>query len=303
MNTIKRLLLALAALLAPASLAAQTTPAAAPVVTPAAVTAHPALWKVADADTTIYLFGTIHLLPKGIEWYSGPLAQAFESSGELVTEIPEYGAVETTGAVMKYGMLPPGQSLRAAMNKKEKGRFEAAMHQAGLPPAAFDRYRPWYAAVMLATLPLQRRGYDMQNGVEAQLSELANKAGRPRTGLETLEMQLGLFGAFNAKVQKAYLFDTIASLPSIDREVQKMVDSWAKGDAVALADQLNAEQDDPAMMKALLYDRNKAWAQWIKARLDKPGTVFVAVGAGHLGGKGSVQDVLAKAGIASTRVQ
>lgn len=299
MNPIKHLLLALAALFAPAALFAQSVPAPAP----ATAAARPALWKVADADTTIYLFGTIHLLPKGIEWYSGPLAQAFDSSKELVTEIPEYGDTDTAAAVMKYAMLPPTQSLRLMMSKKEKVRFEGALRQLGLPPAAFDRFRPWYAAVLMATLPLQKQGYDMQNGVEAQLSDLAKKAGRPRTGLETLDMQLGMFGAFAPKVQKGYLFDTIAALPTLQQDVQKMVDSWAKGDAMALADLLNAEQDDPAMMKALLYDRNKAWAQWIRTRLEKPGTVFIAVGAGHLGGKGSVQDVLAKSGVTSTRVQ
>lgn len=299
MTLIQRLFLLLAALLVPAQLTAQSAP---PAPT-AAAKVRPALWTVSDADTTIYLFGTIHLLPKGIDWYGGPVAEAFERSGELVTEIPEYGDTETAAAVMRFGMLPDKQSLRGNMTKKEKARYEAALRQVGLPPAAFDRFRPWYAAVMFATLPLQAKGFDMQNGVEAQLSERAKAAGRPRSGLETLDMQLGLFSAFNSKVQKRYLFDTIASMPEIEGEVQKMVDAWAKGDAIALADLLNAEQTDPAMIKALLYDRNANWAQWIKARLDKPGTVFLAVGAGHLGGKGSVQDYLAKGGITANRVQ
>lgn len=300
MILIQRLLILLAVLLAPVQLAAQSAPTAMPV---AATKARPALWTIADADTTIYLFGTIHLLPRGIDWYGGPVADAFERSGELVTEIPEYSDTETTAAVMRFAMLPDTQSLRGNMTKKEKARYEGALRQVGLPPAAFDRFRPWYAAVMFATLPLQAKGFEMQNGVEAQLSERAKAAARPRSGLETLDMQLGLFNGFNSKVQKRYLFETIASMPEIEQEVQKMVDAWARGDAIALADLLNAEQNDPAMIKALLYDRNAAWAQWIKARLDKPGTVFLAVGAGHLGGKGSVQDYLAKGGIAATRVQ
>lgn len=291
----------IAALLAPLQAAAQEAPPVPAAETP--IQAHPALWKVADADTTIYLFGTIHLLPKGIDWFSGPLADAFNSSGELVTEIGEYADTETAVAVMKHGMLPPGQSLRGGMSKREKAKYEAAMRQLGLPEAAFDRFRPWYAAVVMATLPLQRKGYDLQNGVEAQLAERNKALGHPRTGLETLDYQLGLFGTLNPKVQKRYLFEIIASLPTIDKDVQAMVSAWSKGDAAALAAQLNADQDDPAMVKALLYTRNKAWAQWLKARLDKPGTVFVAVGAGHLGGKGSVQDELAHAGISAARVQ
>jgi uncharacterized protein len=53
----------------------------------------------------------------------------------------------------------------------------------------------------------------------------------------------------------------------------------------------------------LLVRRNKAWAQWIRARLDQPGTAFIAVGAGHLGGEGSVQDQLKALGVESARVQ
>ncbi|MBS0483022.1 MAG: TraB/GumN family protein [Proteobacteria bacterium] len=281
----------------------QPAPLAPPAEAAPVTKAHPALWKVADSDTTIYLFGTIHLLPQGVDWFSGPLADAFASSSELVTEIPEYSDTETAMAVMKHAMLPPGQSLRAGMAPREKVKFNAAMRRLGLPESAFDRFRPWYAAVVMTTLPLQRQGYDLQNGVEAQLGARNAALNHPRTGLETLEYQLGLFDTLSPKVQKRYLSEVIDSLPSVDKEVRNMIAAWAKGDAAGLADLLNAEQDDPAMLKALLYDRNKAWAQWIKARLGKPGTVFIAVGAGHLGGKGSVQDELAKAGIAAARVQ
>lgn len=304
MTLLKRLSLPfalLAALLAPAPLAAQIAAPAAPAA--ATPPARPALWKVADEDTTVYLFGTIHLLPKGIEWYTGPLVPAFEGADELVTEIPHYADADTSAAVIKHGILPPGQSLRALMTKREKAKFAAAMAGLGLPGDAFDRFRPWYAAVVMATVPLQKGGYDLAHGVEAELAERGKALGRPRSGLETLDYQLGLFGGFPPKVQKRYLFEVIAALPTIDKDVQGMVQAWARGDAAALATMLNAEQDDPAMIKALLFDRNKAWARWIKARMARPGTVFIAVGAGHLGGKGSVQDELAAAGLTSARVQ
>ena len=82
-----------------------------------------------------------------------------------------------------------------------------------------------------------------------------------------------------------------------------MVDAWKRGDADSLARLMNEEEDEPELMERLLTNRNKAWADWVKARLDKPGTVFVAVGAGHLAGNGSVQEQLATRGIATTRVQ
>lgn len=296
--------LAAIALLGPASLAQQShhTPQAAQAV-PAPELAKPALWKISDADTTIYLFGTIHLLPQGIEWYHGPVATAFEQSSQLITEIPEVNEGETVALMLKHGTLPQEQSLRGLMSAEEKTKYEAAMTGLGLPPAAFDRYKPWFAAMALAILPLQRKGYALENGIESQLDKRNKSLGRSRIGLETLDFQLGIFNGFAPDVQKTYLFGVIDAMPNITQEIEKMVASWAKGDAEALALTLNAETDDPALYDALLTGRNRNWAAWIDQRLDQPGVVFVAVGAGHLGGKGSVQDFLDDKGIKTVRVQ
>lgn len=306
MRKIKALLAPLAALalLGPAATAQQSHHTPQPVeAIMAPALAKPALWKVSDADTTIYLFGTIHLLPEGIEWYHGPVATAFEQSSQLVTEIPEVNEGETVSLMLKHGTLQQGRTLRGMMFADQKTKYEAAMTGLGLPPAAFDRYKPWFAAMALAILPLQRKGYALENGIEAQLDKRNKALGRPRIGLETLDFQLGIFNGFSPEVQMAYLFGVIDALPSITQEIDKMVGSWSKGDAEALALTLNAESDDPALYEALLTGRNRTWAAWVDQRLDQPGTVFVAVGAGHLGGKGSVQDFLDDRGIKTVRVQ
>lgn len=296
--------LAALALLGPATQAQQSQPTPQSVVAvPVPTIAKPALWKIADKDTTIYLFGTIHLLPAGIEWYDGPLATAFEQSKELVTEIPETSDGQTMSLMLKYGMLPTGQTLRAQMSPEERTRYEGAMTGLGLPPGAFDRYKPWFAAVALAVLPLQKAGYSMENGIEKQLDKRNSALGRPRTGLETLEFQLGIFDGLTPEAQKTYLFSVIDALPTITTDIDKMVQAWAKGDVDALAATLNDETDDPALYEVLLVQRNKNWAKWIDNRMDQPGAVFIAVGAGHLGGKDSVQTLLAKGGIKVTRVQ
>ncbi|QEA17131.1 TraB/GumN family protein [Novosphingobium ginsenosidimutans] len=301
---IGRFLAPLALLLSTAAPAQQSLPTEQPVVAePVPAEVHPALWRVADEDTTIYLFGTIHLLPQGLNWFQGPLADAFAKADELVTEIPEIDPQTGQAVLLKRGILPAGQSLRDQMSPKQRTQFEKTLGNYGMPLAAFDRFKPWYAAVVLSTLPLQRKGYSLANGVEADLANRNLELKRPRIGLETLDYQLGLFDAFPAKVQRRYLFEVIAALPEIDKDVGEMVEAWRVGDAAKLATLMNADQDDPAMVKALLTNRNKAWAQWIKARLARPGVAFIAVGAGHLGGKGSVQDQLQALGVKSSRVQ
>ena len=75
-------------------------------------------------------------------------------------------------------------------------------------------------------------------------------------------------------------------------------------DARALARDMNESlKDSPEVAKTLLTDRNARWATWIKQRMAKPGTVFIAVGAGHLAGADSVQAQLAKQGVTAQRIQ
>lgn len=288
----------------PALLAQQAHPTPQPIESiRSKPVAKPALWKVSDDDTTIYLFGTIHLLPKGIEWYDGRVANAFEQSQELVTEIPEVPQQKTMAVTMQLGALPAGQTLRGQMTPAERAKFEAALQSLSVPPSAFDQLKPWLASVAIMGIPLMQSGYSLDNGVEAQLDQRNKALGRPRLGLETLEYQLGIFDGLPNEAQKAYLFETVDALPVLTKEIAKMVEAWSKGDAQALAELLNDEMDDPVLYKALLSDRNRNWSQWIDDRLDRPGTVFIAVGAGHLGGRDSVQEFLGKAGIKVERVQ
>ena len=275
----------------------------APAEDPAPEQAKPALWRVTDADTTIYLFGTIHALPKGTEWLNGPIAQAFDSSNELVTEIVEITPEQMQASVLNRAILPQKQSLRGLLSTKDRTAFEKALSDNKLPTEAFDRFEPWYAAIALATLPLMRDGYAMENGVEAALDARAKAANMPHSGLETVDYQLSLFDALPADVQKRYLRQVIDAMPELKADLDAMVVEWKRGNADRLAQLVNEEEDDPALMQALLTNRNRTWANWVKARMDKPGTVFIAVGAGHLAGQGSVQDFLKQQGIASTRVQ
>ena len=296
---------AIASLAAPGSAQQPVqTEAASPAISAmAAPDPRPALWKVSDKDTTIYLFGTVHALPAGIRWLSGPIEAALASSEQLVTEIPETAPAEMQAAMISNAMLPTGENLRALLPPDDRAKFEAALTGFGLPAEAFDRFEPWWAAVALTTLPLARDGYSAENGVEETISAAAKRLGKPRAGLETAAYQLAMFDHLPRDVQVNYLRDVIKGLPTIETELAGIIREWSAGNADKLAELLNDDEDDPRMVAALLTGRNQTWSKWIKARMKRPGTVFIAVGAGHLAGKDSVQDILAKSGLKAARVQ
>lgn len=263
----------------------------------------PALWKVEDADTTIYLFGTIHALPAGVDWFNGPVAGAFAQADELVTEVAESSPTQMQGAVMEMAVLPAGSSLRDQIAPADRPAFEQALGKLGMPPAALDRFEAWYAAIALATLPLARDGFTTENGVEALLDSRARDGGKPHIGLETAAFQLSLFDSLPPEVQHRYLREVVKSLPDLKTEIAAMTEAWQHGDAERLAQLVNEDESDPVLMQALLVNRNRTWAEWIRQRMDRPGAVFMAVGAGHLAGKDSVQDFLRGHGLTAQRVQ
>ncbi|MXP42307.1 TraB/GumN family protein [Altererythrobacter soli] len=295
MSAVRRILAPVLALLLPSCV-----PMMAPPASTEGAYRGPALWQVSDADTTIYLFGTVHALPKDKQWFAGPVARAYEGSDELVTEISLGDASSHAQAIATRALLPQGQSLRELMTAEDRMQFEEALVALGLSVEAMDRFEPWYAAMTLSLLPVMQAGYDPQAGVEAALSGRSD--GKKRSALETVDQQIELFDGLPMEAQLAFLDKTTESVTSASSTLDAMVAEWLEGDADQLARLLNDELADPVLHKRLLTDRNANWAEWIGARLQQPGTVFVAVGAGHLAGKDSVQDYLKKRGLKVRRV-
>lgn len=263
----------------------------------------PALWKVADEDTTIYLFGTVHILPEGLEWYDAAIAEALGGSDMIVTEIPMDAASEAAMGQLaqKVGTLPEGTTLRSLLTPEQTATYEAALAKLGAPPHAFDQFKPWLTGLTLSIIPLMQQGYTPGAGVEKVL--LSKVGDKPQGALETAEFQLGIFDGMDQAAQITFLMEAIEGMDEAAPMLNRMVAEWAEGDADELAVIMNEGLTDPAVAEALLYSRNANWAEWIDTRLDQPGSVFIAVGAGHLAGARSVQDYLAAKGITVTRVK
>lgn len=267
------------------------------------VVAKPALWKLADADTTIYLFGTVHLLPKEIDWYHGPVAKAFEASDLLVTEIEESESKAAAGTLMKQAYLPEGENLRDKMSPEARTRYEQALRDMKLPMKIFDRNKGWFVAMALPAWVMIKQGYGTDTGVETVLARKNRERSGKAIGLETVEFQLGLFDSLDEKQQLTMLDGVVQALPEYGALLDKMLAAWAAGkpeDLAALIEQTGTE--DP-LLDRFLADRNSNWTVWIDKRMAEPGTVFIAVGAAHLAGGKSVNVMLAKKGYKLTRVQ
>ena len=197
-----------------------------------------------------------------------------------------------------------GKPLPQKLDPETLAAYQATLTGLGLPANAFDAFEPWFAGVTLSVLPLTKHGYDPNQGVEKQLTAKAKAGAKPISGFETLTEQLGFFDTLPEVEQVSFLKSVVKDIDKLGPQLDKMVLLWGKGDPDGLAVTMNESMEaTPELAKTLLFDRNARWADQIKTRLDKPGTVFVAVGAGHLAGQKSVQDYLKGLGVRVQRVQ
>ena len=266
--------------------------------------AQPALWVVKNAHTTIYLFGTVHLLPDDTTWHYPALDRALAASDSLTIELTDDDSATMQALVLQYG-LDPAHPLSDKLTTAENASLAQAAQAADLPGGirTLQIMRPWLAAVTLAVAPLTKAGLDPAHGVDKLLKAQMQQAGKPVNGMETAEQQIHFLADLPPDVELSFLRSTLHDFDKGAAELTELINAWKNGDTATIAriEDEDVRQQAPELYQRLLVQRNQAWAGKIAAMLQQPGTVFVAVGAGHLAGPDSVQAQLRKLGIEATR--
>ncbi|HLI20464.1 MAG TPA: TraB/GumN family protein [Stellaceae bacterium] len=280
---------------------AATGVAAALLTRSVAAEAAPGLWVAKDGNSAVYLFGTVHIIEKGLDWQSPAIAQAFAASSKLWLEVPNPDDQQSAqGLIRAYG-FDRAHPLSTKLSPQDRAKVDAAVKAAQLPQgeAALEPMSPWLAALTLDDALLVHSGYDPKSGVEHVLLQQAAKQQKPVFGFETLDQQVRLFADLKPQLQIQMLENSLDGFEKGPAELKDMVDAWMKDDQAALTRDIVDEIKTPlpALYQVLIVARNENWAGQIATMLKKPGVRFVAVGAGHLTGPDSVQAKLEQRGI------
>ncbi|WOR15627.1 TraB/GumN family protein [Hyphomonas sp. FCG-A18] len=254
----------------------------------------PALWSLADEDTTIYMFGTVHLLRPELEWrypiFDEALAAADTVIFEVDMESPEAQQALMTD-FMARGMYQDGRTLREVLNEADEAVIEAAMDKVGVPLDAFNTQEPWMAGISLVAMKMVADGFDPNSGVEKVIQADAQTMGKAFAYLESISEQADAFDLLPEEAQIELLYGAAIGLDDSAAMLDDMVAEWADGDVAGLGI-LVADPDgmgfSKAMYDSVLVERNRKWIPRIEALLEDPGTVLVAVGSGHFAGPDSV---------------
>ena len=269
----------------------------------------PALWKLEDANSEIWLFGTVHILNPSLKWRTGRVDSAFDSAEVFYSEAPVVQADPEMmqPLIMKYGINRSNTPFTEKLSKQGLADFKTTLRNLGMTEEAmsqFKPYRPWLAGVTIGALQVQKKGGDPDAGVDKILWREAVKEGKMLGYFETMEQQISLFGAMTPEEELKFFEDGLRQLIEAPDLLDDITRDWQAGRVNELAHKLNsAMEGQDSLRDRMMVKRNHAWAEKIAELMEGEGKVFVAVGAGHLAGEGSLQEHLEELGYTVSRLQ
>ena len=269
-----------------------------------AETAGPALWKVQGGQEDLWLFGTFHLLPVETNWRRTKIDRSLAAADRLVLEAPidGIGPEALLDLMEKYGLYGRNMTLWDVLNTEDADQVRSFAAKIGLPTIVLQSMRPWLAYVSLTQQYAQAQGLRPEEGVDLQLAREGRSAGKEILYFESVEDQLAMFDSQTEAEQIAILRVTLDQLNTMPDAFTRLFDAWIDGDVDTLADLVSeGSEQAPSFWDALFTRRNEAWVEVIDHFLKDDKSYFIAVGAGHLVGDGSVVDLLRAKGYRVTR--
>ena len=256
----------------------------------------PNLWKLEDKDTTIYIFGTIHLMREDVDWYTPGLDRAMNEADRLYLELSPKETANPyviQSLVVRHGLLTDGRTLEGVVGSSDYQKMVNVLEEMDMAPLGFNVMKPWLAATALSVQISAASGYLPEYGVETILTKKAKEKRIKVKGLEKASFQIGIFSGMTEETQKAFFHAAVESVDSFDENFEILKNAWLAGDTETLARNLSADFEAyPEAAEALLYSRNRDWAEKVGKLMRKKGTFVVAVGTGHLVGKENLIELL-----------
>lgn len=255
------------------------------VLSSGAAFAMPSVWVVHHRHATLTLFGSVHLLPSGLNWRPPALETAIARADEMWFELPIDAATadEASALADKFGGLPAGDTLSAHLDPGQNARLDRIARDLGLSVAVLEQFRPWEAEVVVSLADDARHGALAEQGVEQQLA-LTTPANVRRRAFETASEQIGFLAGAPMAAQVASLDETLGEIDGQPHLYEDIVGAWLAGDTATLEktalDPLR--KDLPQLYQRLVAERNCRWAKVIVGLLAEDKRVVVVVGMDHM---------------------
>ena len=267
----------------------------------------PAIWKITDQDSTLYLFGTVHLMQPDIKWQRRDMQAAFDDVGTVFFEIPDddKSALQTSILQRRYGVYPGNEKLTDHLDKININRLTAAAYNSDVPLSRLQKFKPWLAADILSVAAVDKAGMQYANSADAQMRIKAEQAHKSIRALDSVETYFDAVAQQPDWVQIRALEQTILHFNTLVSETLKVNAAWLVGDTVLLENEMlaPAKARSPELYQALFTQRNKKWSKTLEQFMQGDDNAMVIVGIGHMLGSDGLPALLANHGYKMERLE
>ncbi len=253
------------------------------------------LWQIKTSSNTVFILGSIHLMKEDHYPLNPALEAAFDRVDHIVTEvdIDSLAMPDVAQTIAMKGLYVDGSKLSDVLSDKAYNVVKQTAEELGFNPAILNQFRPWFVALTLATLKLQKLGFRPEFGIDKYFHSKAKTKHKGLHALETIQFQTALLSKMSETMQEEMLLQTLTDLKTVDVYFDDLYQGWLTGNTKKMDALLSDNyQDFPAIYKYMIVDRNKDWVPKIERFLKSNENYLVIVGAGHLVGKDSVVDLL-----------
>ncbi|MFT3762014.1 MAG: TraB/GumN family protein [Pseudoxanthomonas sp.] len=261
----------------------------------------PLLWKVSDADNSVYLLGSFHLLRPDDYPLSKDVDAAFEDAESLLFELPpqDMDSPAMSAKMLQAGIRRDGRTLQDDLDPGTWAALQDYAAKNGLPLAGLSNLEPWLVGLTISIAEMTKQGLDPKLGLDAHFVGAAAAANKPAAGLESGDEQIALLAGMDAADQVQFLAEALDEAAKGSRESARLHAAWRDGNAALLLDEMAAEmkREYPRLYRRINVERNDRWVPKIARLLDDSHDrdTLVVVGTLHLlGSDGVVEKLRAK---------
>lgn len=253
-------------------------------------TTHTLLWKISGNGLSqpSYVFGTMHIICKADYNMPDSAKNAAERARQFVFEI-DLDDFSVMQQMMAGKNMTNNTRLADLMQPKQYDSLARFLKDSlDMDITAYNRTKPLMlgGVMMQHILGCETESYDLNFLV------MAMKSSKTINGLETVKEQAGFMDSIPYKKQAEMLLQAMRDFSKSKKDLQDLVKLYKSQDVAALQQGFAEDAGGLADFQPLLLsDRNKRWIPQLEKYM-KTAPAFIAVGAGHLGGKEGVLQLL-----------
>lgn len=273
---------------------------------------NPPLWKVTDPDSgnSIYLLGTIHMLPKDVSDYPSELMDIYNNCDSIAVEYDVTVLTTDANAQMEYlnsMIYNDGSTIKDHVSVETYNKAKEYFDSIGAYSEMLDQYTTGYWINQLQTVMLLRLENMNLSGTDTYFISKAQKDGKEIINIEELSMQTEALNAYSddyADFNISEMIDNIDDINDFAESYSELYNMWAKGsgdipidmdtDLEELPDDL--KDDYEVYVNIILDDRNQYMAEKASSYIKEDKNCLFMVGAAHYSGANGVDDLLEKMG-------